>query len=186
MQILNLGKNDNLQDIPGPVFTLEDKLRKAARLGWQDEVESLIALGTSLCGRNVYGDTVLHEAVDWGRADVVEVILGNADVREPDLPSIANASGNTALHGSVFWGRNDVLRVMMGPSFVSPLNINSMSLKDVYDMEKQLEADHVSAATSDSTRVSAIWDRRKAFCAGASLTTEHGRYIYEENKPLYV
>ncbi|RDL30188.1 uncharacterized protein BP5553_10466 [Venustampulla echinocandica] len=187
MQILNLGNNDNLQDIPGPVFTLEDKLRKAARLGWEDEVESLIALGASIYGQNAYGDTVLHEAVDWGRADVVEIILGNADVRDPDLLSIANASGNTVLHASVFWGRKDVLRVMADrSSFFAPLNINSMSPLDVSNMEKHLEADQVSPAPSDSTRVSAIWDQKKVFFAGASLTTEHGRYIYEESNTPYI
>ncbi|KAH7317542.1 hypothetical protein BKA65DRAFT_103790 [Rhexocercosporidium sp. MPI-PUGE-AT-0058] len=190
MKILNLGSNDNLLDIPsipGPVSTLEDKLRKAARLGWEDEVESLIALGASIRDQNAFGDTVLHEAVDWGQSDVVEIILGNTDVRHPDLLSIPNASGNTARHASLFWGRKDVLRVLADNSFYSaPLNINFMSPLDVYNMEEHMKDGQKSPASSDSSQVSATWVEKKDFVAGAPLTAEYGRYNYEENSAPHV
>jgi hypothetical protein len=159
---------------------LDIELRKAARLGWEDHVEALIALGADLYAQNEFGDTVLHEAVDWGQARVVEILLGKAAIREPHLLNISNRSGNNPYHRALFWGDREVTQIIFNHYPSSALNVNSMSAADVALLEQaggQATSSPFSSSKMPKVRDS---DPFSSFVASAPVLAGHGRYIYDE------
>lgn len=113
------------------------KFRQAARLGWEDELEAMIAMGTDLSSQNEFGDTVLHEAIDWGHTGIVEIALGHASQSNNlRILDTQNDSGNTPLHRAAFWNHQDIIRILKNyKARLDLLNINEMSEAGVFDLE---------------------------------------------------
>jgi hypothetical protein len=116
---------------------LSVKFRQAARLGWEKELEAMIAMGIDLSSQNDFGDTVLHEAIDWGRTDIVEIVLGHASQHNSlGILDTPNNSGNTPLHRAAFWRHEEIIRILKNYKARLDLrNVNEMSEAGVWALE---------------------------------------------------
>ncbi|KAG4433403.1 hypothetical protein IFR05_011115 [Cadophora sp. M221] len=136
----------NFRNIPD----LDIKLRQAARSGMENEVETLIALGADVHSRDIYGNTILHEAADWSRRSITEVVLVNSGPHQRELISAANESGNTAYHRAMLWGNQSVIQIIVGHSPSLALNMNFMSPLDVARFEDKQVFDSDNARPMDA------------------------------------
>lgn len=97
-------------DVNRPCCGNELPLRVAVRRGRVDLCRELIARGATVDDVDCAGWTLLHEASNIGRLDMVELLLQTSAAKFVNIPAIG---GDTACHLAARCGYGPVVRILV-------------------------------------------------------------------------